>query len=54
MLDTLSNPGAREVFETRKAWLDARFVAYVEGELSNHTQSVKLEYVRDAEDRPDG
>jgi len=53
MLDTLSNPGVHDFFETRKAWLDARFVEYVESELSNHTQVVKLEYVPGSADRND-
>jgi len=53
MLDTLSNPGARKFFETRKSWLDARFVEYVEAELSRHTQSVELEYVQGEKDQTD-
>ena len=48
MLDTLSNPEARKVFDTRKKWFDARFVEYVEAELTNHTPLVQLEYVHHA------
>jgi hypothetical protein len=51
MLDTLSIPGVYSFFETRKAWLDSRFVAYVEAELANHTQAVNLEYVEKASAR---
>jgi len=45
MLDTLSIPGLYGFFETRKAWLDDRFVEYIDSELKNHSAKVSLEYV---------
>jgi len=53
MLDALSNQGAYGFFETRKAWLDERFVAYVDTELAKHKQDVRLEYVSDVKNQDD-
>lgn len=50
MLDMLSIAGVQHYFNTRKNWLDARFVAYIEEELSNYESEIKLEYLEEVSD----
>ena len=45
MLDILSLNGANEFFYLRTSWFDARFVEYVQSELSGYEPEVRPEYV---------
>jgi hypothetical protein len=47
MLDMLSISGVMHYFNTRKSWLDGRFVAYIEEELSHYESEIKLEYIKE-------
>ena len=45
MLDILSLNGPNEFFSLRRPWFDARFVEYVQSELSGYEPQVQPEYV---------
>jgi hypothetical protein len=50
MLDMLSISGVNDYFNTRKSWLDGRFVAYIEEELSHYESGITLEYIEEVSD----
>jgi hypothetical protein len=50
MLDMLSISGVNAYFNTRKGWLDGRFVAYIEEELSHYETEITLEYIEEVSD----
>ena len=50
MLDMLSISGVNDYFNTRKSWLDGRFVAYIEEELSHYESKITLEYIEEVSD----
>ena len=45
MLDSLTSPGIKSVFDQRKAWLDDRFVEYVEREFNSHSRKAAMLYL---------
>jgi hypothetical protein len=50
MLDMLSVSGFKGYFNTRKSWLDGRFVAYIEEELTHYESEITLEYIEELSD----
>jgi hypothetical protein len=50
MLDMLSISGVKDYFNTRKSWLDGRFLAYIEEEFSHYESEITLEYIEEVSD----
>jgi hypothetical protein len=43
-------PRGQKLFQYEKTWLDGRFVAYIEKELSHYESEIKLEYIEEVSD----